>query len=184
MASPAGNISAQAVFTPMLLSDFLGSLEIEQIPAERRMTTRLLDYWKSLRENGACPSRTTFKLDAVPGLAQYGFSLDLSSSAIVPVFGFLGTVLKEHVGLDLTKKQITETPDDTLLSVVARHYVEVLERKAPVGIESELVDRQGTKLLFRGVLLPFSEDGTNIDFILGAITYADKLQVHSLRDRH
>ena len=184
MAFPAGNISAQAVFTPMLLSDFLGSLEIEQIPAERRMTTRLLDYWKSLRENGACPSRATFELDAIPGLAQCGFSLDLSSSAIVPVFGFLGIVLKEHVGLDLTKKPITETPDDTLLSVVARNYVEVLERKAPVGIESELVDRQGTKRLFRAVLLPFSEDGMNIDFILGAITYADKLQVHSLRDRH
>ena len=168
----------------MLLSNFLRSLEIERNPAERRMATRLFDYWNTIRGTGAYPSRKTFEVDAVPGLAQYGFSLDLGISGIVPVFGFLGTALKEHVGLDLTKKPVTETPGDTLLSVVASHYVEVLERKAPVTIESELVDKQGMKLLFRSVLLPFSEDGSKIDFILGAITYTHKLRARSPRYQH
>ena len=166
----------------MLLTDLVNSLANKQSaenPAEGQLTTRLFDYWKELRGNCAFPSRELIRFEDVPELSEYGFTLSVGEDGSDPTFYFVGSALREHIGGDLGDKIPLGNSDSTLLSLslglTTRRYVEALQRKAPVGFESEVVDHGGTNSLFRIIMLPFSEDNRKIDFILGAITYKEKL---------
>ena len=41
----------------------------------------------------------------------------------------------------------------------------------PIAFEAEFVNTDGEKALYRGILLPFSDDGENINFILGGVRW-------------
>ena len=161
----------------MSQSDLTAILEAEtlaQDPAEERVTQRLQDYWNTLRGGQQFPSRANFRMEAVTGLGPNAFALDLAHGADDPVFRFIGTALTDDCGKDFTLKPLSEVPPHTLLAEVARRYTDVVDRKTPVEFAEEHVGADGSTALFRGAMLPFSEDGQTLDFIVGAITYKKK----------
>ena len=164
----------------MLLPDIVRRVEAEQLaddPNERRMTSRLFDYWKALRDYNLYPARSAIRFEAVRGLSEYGFCIVLNMDGPGPIYQMVGTKLKEMAGIDLSGKLVVDTPNDTLLAVAGKHYTEVVQSKGPVALESEFSDNEGTVFLFRTIMLPCSEDGQNIESVIGAITFKEKLSI-------
>ncbi len=164
----------------MLLPDIVRRVEAEQLandPNERRMTSRLFDYWKALRDYNPYPARSAWSFEAVQGLSEYGFCIVLNMDGPGPIYQMVGTKLKEMAGIDLSGKLVVDTPNDTLLAVAGKHYTEVVQSKGPVALESEFSDNEGTVFLFRTIMLPCSEDGQNIESVIGAITFKGKLSI-------
>ncbi len=167
----------------MLLSDYvkqLGSEKVSSNPAERRMTSRLFEYWNTLRNDQLFPSRSDFSVEAVAGLAEHGFSIFLDGQSQRATFQFLGSQIKPLINGNLNQPVVADAHDDSLISLVAQHYSKVLALKAPVGFESEFKDKHRRSYLFRAVMCPFSEDGNTIDCIVGAITHKEKLSQTTL----
>ncbi len=153
------------------------NLEIDIDTAERRMTSSLYDHWDALRGDDLYPSRRRFSVEALPSLVDYGFTfvLDATGPGGEPVYQFLGSELKKLVRTDLKHRPMSETPDGSVMAAVVERYHLVLERKAPVYAESELVDSWGRQISYRTTMLPFSENGVDIDCIVGAITFRQEL---------
>ncbi|MFB3135714.1 MAG: PAS domain-containing protein [Rhodospirillales bacterium] len=160
---------SQSELTRMLEAETLA-----QDPAEERVPQRLKDYWNTLRGGQQFPSRANFRMEAVTGLGPHAFALDLAQGADDPVFRFVGKALTDDCGKDFTLKPLSAVPPHTLLAEVARRYTDVVDRKTPLEFAEEHVGADGTTALFRGAMLPFSEDGQTLDFIVGAITYKKK----------
>ena len=156
------------------LTTILEAETLAQDPAEERITQRLRDYWNTLRGGQQFPSRANFRMEAVTGLGPHAFALDLAHGADDPVFRFIGKALADDCGKDFTLKPLSAVPPHTLLAAVARCYTDVVDRKTPVEFAEEHVGADGSTALFRATMLPFSEDGQTLDFIVGAITYKKK----------
>ena len=144
-------------------------------PQEKRATLRLWSYWNSRRNGGAFPSLRDFDVEAVGEIGDNVFMLDFRDSIKNPVLRFVGSALIDECGVDLTMKPVSDVPMSSVLSQVTRHFVEVFNRRGPVGLEDQYTNLDGERSLFRGILLPFSEDDNIIDFMVGAVTYRTDL---------
>ena len=166
------------------LTRILEAETVAQDPAEERVTLRLWNYWLTLRGGQQFPSRANFRMEAVTGLGPHAFALDLAAGIDDPVFRFVGKALTDDCGHDFTLKPVSAVPPHTLLAEVARRYTQVVDKKTPVEFAEEHVGADGSTALFRGAMLPFSEDGQTLDFIVGAITYKKKPSETTLAPVH
>jgi len=160
------------------LVDSLGSGQDELDPAERRLSVRLLDYWNELRGDRRYPSPDDIHFEEVPELAEFGFTMSIGASGSSPKIHYLGTELKEHINMFRTGEVAPESENKALslaLNDAIRRYTEVADREGPVAFESDSFDVPGTQFAYRAIMLPFSRDNEQIDFVLGAIRYKEKL---------
>lgn len=165
----------------MLLSklvDSLGSGQDELDPAERRLSVRLLDYWNELRGDKRYPSPDDIHFETVPELAEFGFTMSVDGNGAVPKLHYLGSALKDHISMFRDGEALGATDNKPLslaLNDAIRRYADVTEREGPVAFESDSFDTPGTQFVYRAIILPFSRNGSRIDFILGAIRYKERL---------
>lgn len=145
-------------------------------PAERRMTRRLFDYWQALRGDRKWPALESFNPEAVPGFGANAFMLEFGDNPENPTFRFIGAALAKDCGQDLTKKAVSSVPSGTLLSRLTDNYGQVLVKQGPVQFEDGFVNAKGVKMLYRGIMLPFSryKEADKIDYIVGAINCMTK----------
>jgi hypothetical protein len=59
-------------------------------------------------------------------------------------------------------------PANTLAEQSVSYYREVIERGVPISRGGEFTESDGTKVLYRVVILPMSDDGATISGLLGA----------------
>lgn len=132
---------------------------------ENRLTYKLLAYWDERRGGRDFPSLRNIEPSDLEELWPYCFVLDVRSFADTPYFHYLGPALAKFSGIFLSGNHDWSS---TLLRMAVCHFREALQRRAPVLVEDELTLYDTRKLLFRSTLLPLSENGRDIDFILGA----------------
>jgi len=97
--------------------------------------------------------------------------IDLRNSSEEPTLQVIGQLLNEDLDQGLAVRRISDVPRRTLLSRITDHYREVLGNKAPISFDAEFKHSAGEKIFYRGILLPFSDNGENINFIMGAIRW-------------
>ena len=97
--------------------------------------------------------------------------LDLRSESTSPILHIIGQNLLSDLDHDITGLALNEVPRRTMLSRITDHYLEVIANSVPIAFEAEFVNIHHEKALYRGILLPFSDDNENIDFILGGIRW-------------
>ena len=56
----------------------------------------------------------------------------------------------------------------TLLDKATHRFQDAMTHRQPVMLEDEIVRYDGTQLLFRSILLPLSDNGETINYLLGA----------------
>jgi hypothetical protein len=148
--------------------------------SERRMTRRVLNYWKALRDGEIYPPLSKFNVEAIPEFAPHGFLLDIRRDPDAPMLRYVGSALTEECGKSLAHQPLSSVPADTLLTRVSEHYRRVLEKRAPVGFEAEYVNAAGAEVMYRGIMVPFGPDPETIDHIVGSINSKPKAAVTSL----
>jgi hypothetical protein len=81
----------------------------------------------------------------------------------------MGAALVRDCRGDLSGQAVGTVPRGTLMSRLTDHYLQVIANRCPLGFEAEFSPVPGQTTLYRGIMLPFSGDGTTIDHVLGAI---------------
>lgn len=147
--------------------------------SEKRLHIRAFRYWESLLHGRPFPA---LKDMSAEGLADFKLRSALMRVAEDdPVLRTVGVKLASASGGDYQGMRVFEVPDHTLLGRVARAYTHVLEDRLPVGLDASLPQHDGageaSPLPFRGILLPFADDGETIDYVVAVVSWKESLLV-------
>jgi hypothetical protein len=140
---------------------------------ERRMQVRAYNHWAGLLDNRNFPAVDTLVPEALTDFGPYSVLLDFSTGIEDPTIRYLGDMLATECGGDGVINTLSDVPARSLLSRITDHYMQILANQAPIGFEAEFVNLRGRTILYRGILLPFSSDDENIDFIYGVINWKE-----------
>lgn len=140
---------------------------------ERRLPTRAYDYWTSLLKDRPFPSVLDLEPSHIEEFRDKSVLLDFSRDPTHPVLRYIGPLLREECGITLAEARPEEVPGRSLVSRLTDHYLEIIAARAPIGFEAEFESARGTLMMYRGILLPLSDDGETINFIYGVINWKE-----------
>ncbi len=140
---------------------------------ERRMQVRAYNHWAGLLDNRNFPAVDTLEPEALTDFGPYSVLLDFSNGIEDPAIRYLGDMLAKECGGEGVITTLSDVPARSLLSRITDHYMQILANQAPIGFEAEFVNQRDRTILYRGILLPFSSDDENIDFIYGVINWKE-----------
>jgi hypothetical protein len=148
---------------------------------ERRLTTRVLEKWKTLAQDGRLPRRAevvpeTFGKD-YPNCLLIELAPDLTSSHVL----YVGDVLLPD-GPPEARPLLSDHPENSLLRLATAKISAVVAKRAPVTFGGTGV-RNVTAILYRAILLPLSDDGETIDHVIGAINFKEISAVEEYSDQ-
>jgi hypothetical protein len=145
---------------------------------ERRMHVRAYNYWVSLLGDQPFPSIRDVDPHSLEDFGPHSVLLDFSVDPGNPAIAFLGAALRAECGLDHSIERIGDVPGRSLLSRLTDHYLQIIANRAPIGFEAEFVGQRGHPTLYRGILMPLSSDGAEIDFVYGVINWKEMAAPH------
>ena len=141
---------------------------------ERRMQVRAYNHWASLLGEDAFPHIAALHPGDLADFGPFSVLLDFSANADDPAIAFLGADLAGECDVDgAAIRRLSDVPARSLLSRITDHYLQIIANQAPIGFEAEFINQRGATILYRGILLPFTSDGTAIDFIYGVINWKE-----------
>ena len=140
---------------------------------ERRMQVRAYNYWAGLLGSHTFPPVEGLLAGAYPDFAENSVVLHFDDGIEDPAIEFVGDKLAEECGTESSIKRLSQVPGRSLLSRITDHYMQIIANQAPIGFEAEFVNQHGRTILYRGILLPFSSDGLQIDYIMGVINWKE-----------
>lgn len=143
----------------------------QETEQERRITFCLYESWEKIAGSSSLPALKKLQRQEIEAFKSNLVLLDLRSGKDNPTFQVIGNGLTEDLEVDLIGRPLAEVPRRSMLSRVTDHYLEVLANRVPIAFEAEFINRDGEKALYRGILLPFSDDNQNINFILGGVRW-------------
>lgn len=143
---------------------------------ERRMHVRAYEMWLALLDGRDYPAGGDLDTAALGEFAPYSVLLDFSGNRTVPVIAYLGEALRAEGALGTDIATVADVPARALLSRLTEHYAEIIENRAPVGFEAEFVGQRGQPMLYRGILMPYSTDGSAIDLIHGVVNWKESAE--------
>ncbi|HYB08837.1 MAG TPA: hypothetical protein VEJ16_04140 [Alphaproteobacteria bacterium] len=134
---------------------------------ERRLSLRLLNYWRHLRGVREFATYREIDFGVIPEIAPHLFILDVSNPrAGVPVM-YVGEEMTRTSVPGAQPSTIADVRPDTLLGRSSYYYEQVVRRRCPITIGGEFVNPDGAVSMFRSVMAPLSDDGLMIDAVLG-----------------
>jgi hypothetical protein len=140
---------------------------------ERRMHVRAYKFWVSLLRGRSLPSVESFDPEQIRDFGDHGVLLDFSDGPGNPAIPFVGAALRAESDVTGNIERISQVPGRSLLSRLTDHYLQIIANRAPIGFEAEFVNARGNNTLYRGILMPFSSDGTAIDHVYGVINWKE-----------
>ena len=140
---------------------------------ERRMHVRAYNHWVSLLKGRPYPAIEDLDRASITDFGEHSVLLDFTAGLDDPTIAFLGRELRDECGLTGDIDRISQVPGRSLLSRLTDHYLQIIANRAPIGFEAEFVGTRGRNTLYRGILMPFSSDGAQIDYIHGVINWKE-----------
>jgi len=140
---------------------------------ERRMHVRAYNYWVSLLHGRPYPSIEDLKPEKIGDFGPHSVLLDFTQDRNDPTVVYLGPALRTECDLPPGTHRISSVPSRSLLSRLTDHYMQIIANRAPIGFEAEFLSDRGVNTLYRGILMPLSTNGDEIDFIYGVISWKE-----------
>ena len=140
---------------------------------DRRLHYRALAQWQEKLPKKGLPSLSDFHPSNSADLAENSFVLDVAGGIRKPVIVYSGAQIDEACGEPVTGRVSTELPGSTVFFHLADHFVEAIANRAPISFEAEYRKADGTDCRYRGILLPLSENGADINAIVGVLNWAE-----------
>ncbi len=159
------------------LSAVIGDQPDDLTGRERRISVRAYNYWASLLAGRNFPSVADLNAADIEAFRDTSILLDFSRDINRPVLRYVGKLLRDECGLSLSALKPEDVPGRSLLSRLTDHYLEILANRAPIGFEAEFNNLRGNLSLYRGILMPLSDDGESINFIYGVISWKEVVSV-------
>lgn len=140
---------------------------------ERRMQVRAYNHWLARVENGELPAVEELRPESIADFGPYGVLVDLTLGHDRPAIVYLGERLAEECGDDQEIFAMGDVPQRSLLNQLTEHCLEVVATHSPVGFDAEFESRLGTTISYRSILLPYSSNGWEADFVFGVISWKE-----------
>ena len=137
---------------------------------DRRTYVRAFNRWVALLYGRRCPSIQDMEPGGLEG--PNSLLLDFRYGAADPGIRLVGCALKAECGAGRVTR-LSQVPKDSLLFRLAAHYPMVLETLEPIAFEGEHVRPNGTTIMYRGILLPYSSGGDRADLLHGMINWRE-----------
>jgi hypothetical protein len=135
---------------------------------ERRLVLRLLSYWRSRCRDASLPSFADIDPVEMHDMWASCFVLDVLGHEDDPVFRAIGDDFADKGGAGLVNRRVSETEPDSLPRAAVSYIDEVIAKGVPISRGGEYDMSDGTKVLFRSIVLPMSDDGETISGLLCA----------------
>jgi hypothetical protein len=139
---------------------------------ERRMHVRAYNYWCSLLDGRDFPSIQNLQASQIEDFSSHSVLLNFSEALNNPETAFVGEAIRTEIGVDKIER-ISDVPGRSLLSRLTDHHFQIIATRAPVGFEADFINQRGHDISYRGILMPFSSDGAEIDYVYGVINWKD-----------
>jgi hypothetical protein len=148
---------------------------MEELPAgkERRMTLRLLHYWRECCGDDFYPALSDIRGEDIPHMWPHCIVLDLGDGPEDPVVRFAGPEMRADCNGDVTHKSVSALQDQTLVKEALSHLPKMTEKRVPILMGGEYSNGKGARVLYRAVLLPLSDDGENLHHVLAAVSHRE-----------
>lgn len=141
-----------------------------QTARDRRLIIKVVDYWESLRGAEPFPKIADFDITAISGMADNSFLIDVNSKNVQSShLRYVGNALAEDCSRDLIGRPVSSVPRGSLVSRLTDHFLQILANRAPMAFEAEYGNGEGAITKYRGIMVPLSDSGKDMDFILGVI---------------
>lgn len=137
---------------------------------ERRLHNRVMSHWQKLKRDREFVLLRDFDPLELEDSATHGFLLDLTAAGR-PMLRFVGPVLRDEASIEGDDVALSDVGGDTLLRRFADRHPEVSADRLAISAEYDFVTSAGYHVLCRGVLLPLSSDGVQLDHIYGVISW-------------
>jgi hypothetical protein len=141
--------------------------------SERRMQVKAYNYWTSLLDGRDFPSIEDLEPADIADFAKHSVLLDFTSGPASANAAYLGAALRRECDMDADNDSLADVPRGSILARTMAYYPQILENRAPIGIEEEFANQRGLGRIYRGILMPFSSDGDTIDFVYGVFNWSD-----------
>lgn len=172
---PDGKIIARAdagpARAPAAASREIGIEPPPQIGCERRMHVNAYDYWLSLRRGRLLPAIADLEPERLAAFAANSVLIDLAPGGWRPGIAFLGRTLRREAGLADESCPLDEVPAGSMLTALVHRLADITAHRAPLGFEAPIAAAAGDPTLYRGILLPFSDRGDQVDFVYGVVNW-------------
>lgn len=137
---------------------------------EQRMTTRMVDYWNRIKQDGSVPAIESFNPQAIDDLWGRCFQVSVhrADNRNHYIYDYVGNMLPEIFGNNLVGNHVTSK----LHFMPAKKMIEQMDIviKCPETklLDGQFIDERNKLIKYRSCLLPFGYDKENIThFIIG-----------------
>ena len=136
---------------------------------ERRLQVLAYHDWVSAANGREFPSLADMQGMAGDAALDASFVLNIGDDILNPRFIHVGSDLLTDCDVGCKLNSIDDVPARTLLSRLSDKYLESYSNRVPVGYEASFEDRLNRRVSYRGILLPLSSDGRNVDHVWGLV---------------
>jgi hypothetical protein len=134
----------------------------------------LKQYWDVKRKGRRCPSRADIDPLELPSHLGYLFLIDVLPGAQDYRFRLVGSAMTKRYGRDSTGKTICEAYEATAPEIgawILDIFANVVTKQVPVVSEGRLTVVDKHFVIARALQLPLSDDGANVNMILGEMRF-------------
>ena len=139
---------------------------------ERRMHVRAYNHWCALLDGRDFPSIQDLQATDIEDFSSHSVLLNFDGALNNPATPFVGAAIRAEIGVERIER-ISDVPGRSLLSRLTDHHFQIVATRAPVGFEADFVNQRGHEISYRGILMPFSSNGHEIDYVYGVINWKD-----------
>lgn len=136
---------------------------------------RLYEYWNRLRGERFAPPRSDLDPMDIKAVLGDVLLIDVQQEPLRFLFRLHGTNLAERAGYDMTGRYVDELPHDENRHWLVARYMSLLTNREPeYGQHDRIVGDRRWR--YEVLWLPLSNDGADVDQLLGALRYRDTLE--------
>src|SRR5579883_3278444 len=136
--------------------------------SERRLSLRLLSYWRHLAAGRDFAALADIDPAAIPEIWPHCFLLALDDKADDVRFRYVGVEIARMSNVPTGVARREELDGEALLAKASSYLRQVVIRRCPITIGGEFADGDGRQYCYRSIMLPLSEDQAVISAVLGA----------------
>lgn len=138
---------------------------------ERRLVMRLLRIWRDKADPEDMPSRERLTVDDVAESKPFCWTATVESATDAR-FDWIGEAYSIDKPETLIGQKLAAAPQGTLIGRASAYANNVITWRVPMSFGGELKHRDGSTLLFRSIILPLRNAGSDdITHLLGAANY-------------
>lgn len=135
---------------------------------ERRLSLRILTYWRALRDQRAYPGLSDVDPESIPDMWPCCLVLKVEGCESDPIIESCGEELLKLCGEEVTGKPLSAAPSHSLVANGASFFQEVLSKRVPITYGDKYTNAEGNEVLFRSAILPLGENDDVITHLLCA----------------